>query len=148
MALTPRRITLLTSAAPVVIEMVRKYWPLIEQKLRENPELLAGVQAQLHKLAELRKSGNSPEALHERIGILREQVSYLRASADDDGEVRRAATFTKQLDKLEASIRVTDAATPRRRAKDLRIISHTLDTLTEKVMTAFIEEKSQDSYPQ
>ena len=60
MALTPKRITLLTTAAPVVIEMVRKYWPLIEQKLRENPELLSSVQAQLRRLAELRKAGNSP----------------------------------------------------------------------------------------
>ena len=148
MALTPKRITLLTTAAPVVIEMVRKYWPLIEQRLRENPELLAGVQAQLRRLSELRKAGNSPESLRERIGILREQVAYLRASADDDGEVRRAATFTRQLDKLEASIRVVDAATSRQRTKDLRMISKSLDSLTEKVMTAFIEEKSQDSYPQ
>lgn len=148
MALTPKRITLLTSAAPVVFEMVRKYWPLIEQRLRENPELLAGVQAQLRRLSELRKAGNSPESLRERIGILREQVSYLRVSADDDGEVRRAATFTRQLDKLEASIRVVDAATSRQRTKDLRVISKSLDSLTEKVMTAFIEEKSQDSYPQ
>lgn len=148
MALTPKRITLLTSAAPVVFEMVRKYWPLIEQRLRENPELLAGVQAQLRRLSELRKAGNSPGSLRERIGILREQVSYLRVSADDDGEVRRAATFTRQLDKLEASIRVVDAATSRQRTKDLRVISKSLDSLTEKVMTAFIEEKSQDSYPQ
>ncbi|NCD18226.1 MAG: hypothetical protein EOL91_13170 [Actinobacteria bacterium] len=148
MALTPKRITLLTTAAPVVIEMVRKYWPLIEQKLRENPELLSSVQVQLRRLAELRKAGNSPESLRERIGILREQVSYLRASADDDGEVRRAATFTKQLDKIEASIRVVDAASPRHRTKDLRVISKSLDALTEKIMEAFIEEKSQDSYPQ
>lgn len=147
MALTPKRITLLTTAAPVVIELVRKYWPLVEQKLAEHPEVLTAMQNQLRRLTELRKAGTSPAALRDRIGILREQVSYLRVSADDDGEAHRAASFSRQLDNLEASIRVTDAASRGRRARDLRVISRTLDSLTEKVMTAFIEEKSQDSYP-
>lgn len=148
MAMNRKAITILTSAAPVVIEMVRKYWPLIESKLRENPELLHTVQGQLHRLSELRHAGNTPQALRDRIAILREQVAYLRASADNDGEVRRAALFSKQLDNLEASIRVTEAATARHKTKDLRHISQNLDGMTEKVVLAFIDEKSQDSYPQ
>ncbi len=147
MAMMGKRITMLATAAPVVIEMVRKYWPLIEQKLRENPELLNRFQDQLKRLSKARQAGYSPDALRDRLSILREQVAYLRASADDAGEARRAATFAKQLDNLEASIRTAEAAVGRHRTKDLRMISAKVDTLTEKVVTAFIDEKSQDSYP-
>lgn len=143
-----KRITILTTAAPVVIEMVRKYWPLIEQKIRENPELLHGVQDQLKKLSKARQAGYTPDALRDRLAILREQVAYLRASADDDAEARRAQLFQKQIENLSASIRTAEAAAGRHRTKDLRMISDKVDTLTEKVVTAFIDEKSQDSYPQ
>ena len=148
MALTPKRITLLTTAAPVVIEMVRKYWPVIEQKIKENPELLHSIQDQLKKLATARKAGFTPDALRDRLAILREQVAYLRAPADDDGEALRATVFQKQIENREASIRTAEAASGRHREKDLRMISEKVDALTEKVVTAFIDEKSQDSYPQ
>ena len=82
MALTPKRITLLTTAAPVVIEMVRKYWPLIEQKLRENPELLSSVQVQLRRLAALERKKLQDE--YKEVMALIKELEALLASLDDE----------------------------------------------------------------
>lgn len=139
-------ISILTTAGPIVFEMVRKYWPTIKEAIEKNPELLKAAQDQLKRLSLARQSGHSVEGIRERLGILREQVSYLHASADNSAEVRQAATFRAQLDRFEASLVTTAAAgSARARTRELRLISANLDKLTERILMAFVEEKISDS---
>lgn len=139
-------VTVLTTAGPIVYEMVRKYWPTVKRALEDNPELLRNVQDQLRRLSAARHSGHTSDSIRERIAILREQVDYLQASADNPLEANAATSFRAQLDRFEVSVNTANAAsTAKERNRDLRLISDNLDRLTEKILIAFVEEKAADS---
>src|SRR5699024_11082885 len=64
--------------------------------LSAHPEVWERVKEQAAKLQ--KPSTSTPDGVLTTAGILREQVDYLRDSADDDGEVRRARDWAKRLD--------------------------------------------------
>ncbi|MFH5822706.1 hypothetical protein [Georgenia sp. AZ-5] len=132
------------AAGPTVWETVRRLAPVLTKLRQENPEVFNAVTEQVTRLARARREGRGPEALRRRIDVLREQVAYLVASADDEGERRRAEGWRRQLDKLEASLPLLGAMSSHAGAREAKHIDERIDALSEEVLSAFIDEQRED----
>lgn len=132
-------------AGPTVVKVVQKYGPTLTKLKKDNPEVFDAVQNQVRKLAEARKAGKSPETLHKRIAALRDQVSYLRQSADDEEERRRAEAWRVKLDKIEASLPLLTAMSPKAASRERAHINSRIDELSTEILSAFIDEQEEDA---
>ncbi|WP_127126216.1 hypothetical protein [Georgenia sp. SYP-B2076] len=133
------------AAGPAVWEAVRRYGPVLERLRQENPEVYRLISDQVSRLATTRREARGPEALRRRLGVLRDQVAYLTASADDDGERRRAAEWRRQLDKLEASLPLLSAMSRHKAAQEERHVDARIDALSEQILSAYIDEQEEDA---
>ncbi|PFG38258.1 hypothetical protein ATJ97_0731 [Georgenia soli] len=132
-------------AGPAVVKVVQKYGPTLTELRKSNPEVFDAVQNQVRKMAEARKAGKSPEVLHRRIAALRDQVAYLRQSADDEGERQRAEDWRVKLDKIEASLPLLSAMSSKAAARERAHIDARIDELSSEILSAYIDEQEEDA---
>ena len=132
-------------AGPTVVEVVRKFGPTLTKAMKENPEVFRVVQTQVDRMAKARKSGHGSEGLRRRVNILRDQVAYLHASADDARETRRAEEWRRQLDKIDASISVLGAMGKETATREEDHIGKRIDKLSGEILSAFIDEQEEDA---
>ncbi len=112
------------------------------RKLSENPELFAKVQGQLERLLKNR-GGGTASAMRATVDALRDQVSYLKDSADDDAEHRRATAWEKQLADCEHAIALLD--TPAATRKHRKVAKKRIASLHDEIVTAFLIEQEEDA---
>lgn len=123
-----------------VVTIVGTAGPVVTKYLKDHPEIGAAVGEAVTKLVKRRPGGTA--GLIETVGVLREQVDYLRESADDEEESRRAAHWAKQLDNLEhAAIMLRDRAT----TSEKKVLRMRLERLRGEILAAFIAEQAEDS---
>lgn len=117
-----------------------KYGPEVWQWLRKNPDVADALQQQATRLKT--SGGLSDEAMRGTLDALRDQVEYLRNSADDEGEATRATKWAAELTRLEHAVAVLgdDAAKNERKRVRARI-----DRLRGKVLSAFLDEQIEDA---
>ena len=132
-------------AGPAVVKVVQKYGPTLTELRKSNPEVFDAVQNQVRKMAEARKAGKSPEVLHRRIAALRDQVAYLRQSADDEGERQRAEDWRAKLDKIEASLPLLSAMSSKAAARERAHVDARIDELSSEILSAYIDEQEEDA---
>lgn len=111
------------------------------RKLSENPELFAKVQGQLERL--LKNRGGTASAMRATVDALRDQVSYLKDSADDDAERKRATAWEKQLADCEHAIALLD--TPAATRKHRKVAKKRIASLHDEIVTAFLIEQEEDA---
>lgn len=109
--------------------------------LAGHPELMDRVKEQLETLKRSRTS--TPAGALETIEVLRGNVGYLAASADDEAEQERAARWAKQLDHCEQAARLVQA--PGATRKDRRALKARVDALRSEIVAAFIQEQGEDA---
>lgn len=114
--------------------------PIVAKYLKEHPEITQSVQDAVTKLVAKRTSG--PEGMIETVIALREQVAYLRTSADDDAETRRAADWSRRLDNLEHAAQMLRTDASRRETK---AVKERLAALRGEILAAFIAEQAEDA---
>ncbi|MDO5726973.1 MAG: hypothetical protein Q4Q03_03505 [Bowdeniella nasicola] len=124
--------------------VLRSQLPKVVAFLDENPQVKAQVSDAITKATKWTRSSFSPQALLERVGVLREQVDYLHRSADDAGEVAEAERFARQLDRIAHSIMLIEAATGRQRRRQITMIRAHLESLSEEILARFISETIED----
>jgi len=117
--------------------------PIVAKYLKEHPEITQSVQDAVSKLVTKRTSG--PDGMIDTVIALREQVSYLRTSADDEAETRRAADWSRRLDNLEHAAQMLRADASRKEAK---AVKERLTVLRGEILAAFIVEQADDARPQ
>ncbi|MFD1718094.1 hypothetical protein [Georgenia deserti] len=132
-------------AGPAIWRVVQALGPTLLRLRRENPEVFAAVEKQITRLGEARRKGRSTEGLRLRISALRDQVAYLRASADDDGERARAEAWRTQLDRIEASLPLLGAMSEKAARRERKHIDQRIDTLSGQILAAFIDEQDEDA---
>jgi hypothetical protein len=123
-----------------VMTIVGTAGPIVAKYLKEHPEIAQSVQASVTKLLEKRSSG--PGGMRETIAVLREQVHFLRTSADDEAEARRAEQWSRRLDKLDHAAAMLQDGGSRAEVKTLR---DKILTLRGEILAAFIAEKADDA---
>lgn len=133
------------TAGPAVWTAVRRFGPVLEKLRKDNPEVFDQITSQVQRLARARREAKGPEGLRRRIVVLRQQLTYLDHSADDDAERDRVRAWGRHLDKLEAALPLLETVSRRQAARETHRISERIDQLSEQVLTAFIEEQRADS---
>lgn len=123
-----------------VVTIVGTAGPVVAKYLKEHPEIAQSVQDTVTRLVKRRAGG--PAGLRETIAVLREQVAYLRTSADDERETRRAEAWARRLEDLDHAAAMLTGGASRSELKTLRT---TVMTLRGEILTAFIAEKAEDA---
>lgn len=123
-----------------VVAIVGTAGPIVAKYLKEHPEITQNVQDALGKLLAQRTAG--PQGMIETVIALREQVAYLRTSADDEAEARRAAEWSRRLDNLEHAAQMLRNGSSRRETK---AVKEQLGTLRGEILAAFIAEQADDA---
>ena len=109
--------------------------------LSGHPEVWEQVKEQAARLQ--KPSTSTPDGVLTTAGILREQVDYLRDSADDDEEARRAQDWTKRLDSCERAAQLLKA--PGATRKDRKALRTRVEALRSEIFAAYIEEMGEDA---
>jgi hypothetical protein len=133
MTIPPALIKLLKALTVTVAPMVWSY-------LKAHPEIWHGLVEALKKVVVRRGAG--PRELSKTIAGLREQVVYLRESADDDGEVQRAEEWSRRLDNLDRVATLLGDGASRNEVKELR---EKVLALRKVIIEAFVVEQAEDA---
>lgn len=106
-----------------------------------NPDLAKKVQEQIDRL--LKHSGYSTADMLETVKVLREQVGYLLASADDERDVARADAWSKQLEQCERTVQLVSV--PGATRKERRTLKKRIAGLRAEILEAFVSETREDA---
>lgn len=134
----------MASAASVLIRIAKTLGPLVVPaiiKAWKDPRIRDAVLEQVKKLGASR--GASPEEIRGTIAALRDQVDYLTASADEEGERRRAEDWRTQLEKLEHAADLLSA--PGAGAAEVEKLRRRVDALRTEILEAFVTEQEEDA---
>jgi hypothetical protein len=123
-----------------VVAVVGTAGPVVAKYLREHPEITQSVNDSVTKL--LQRRGSGPDAILQTVAVVREQVDYLRGSADDAAERTRAAEWARTLDNLEHAATMLRGGASRAELKALRA---RVDVVRGQVLAAFIAEQAEDA---
>lgn len=135
-------------AGPVILKIITSYGPQLKRLYDRNPEAFARVMGTVKSFGG--KAGGGLKAsgvrgIEKRIAEIREQVVYLRDSADDAYERDRAVLWNAQLDRLESAAGLVSSMGAEARAKEVERLNERLDRLAADVLAAFIDEVDEDS---
>lgn len=117
-----------------------KYGPLVYAWLRTNPDVADRIQREVQRLG--RSTGDDPEAMRASLRAMREQVEYLRDSADDDAERARTRVWSASLTRLEHTAEMLRGGSSRDDRKRLRT---RIDALRAEIIDAFLLEQIEDA---
>lgn len=131
---------------PTVAIVVARYGPQIRQLMKDNPEVFDRITGQFKKAIQARSSQNkTPEGLAERCALLREQVTYLYASANNAEVAGQASAWRKEIESLERSIPLLNAMGRKQRSAEKRKIEQRIDKLSSKILAASLVDDIEDA---
>lgn len=123
-----------------LVPLMKKFGPLLWAWLLSNPKVLETMKREVERL--LRSTGPNPDAMRESLKAMREQVEYLRRSADDHAERVRADKWAVSLTGLEHALELLGPGSPK---ADLKRLRERLDALRGKILDAFLIEQIEDA---
>lgn len=129
---------------PTAVLAVIKYGPELRKLIEKNPKIVEVLGKRFEKM-----SGSAGRAgkkdIPERIEMLREQVTYLYASANTGEMAKKAATWRSELERLQQALPVIDAMSVRKQAAERRKISQALDRISADILAVSLEEAVEDA---
>ncbi|MDP9805535.1 hypothetical protein J2S70_000117 [Trueperella bonasi] len=134
-----------TTAGPAIYSVVRRYGPQINQLIRENPELFDTIKQRISSLAKTRGANRGVEGLRARIGVLREQTTYLYGTANTVEVAQQATAWRQELDTLESALPVIEAMGSRQRREKIRSVEQTVDQLSAQILALTLEDDIEDA---
>lgn len=134
-----------TTAGPAVYSVVRRYGPQIKQLIQENPELFDTIKNRITAVSSSKKSTRGLTGLENRIAVLREQTTYLYASANNAAVAEQATAWRQELDALESALPVIGAMGSKQRRVQLRNMESTIDDLSAKILALTLEDDIEDA---
>lgn len=123
-----------------VVAIVGTAGPVVAKYLRDHPEIRESVNEAVANL--LRRRASGPDGMIGTIAALREQVHYLRTSADDAEESRRAEEWSRRLDRLEHAAQLLRDGGSRRETKTVK---DKLTALRGEILAAFVAGQADDA---
>lgn len=134
-----------TVAGPAVLKVLQKYGPQLRQLARENPEVLSSLKKRITATTHLNSRGNSLSAITGRIEVLRDQVTYLFASANTPMIARQASAWRGELDALESLIPVVGTMSRPAQKTELKALQKRIDTLSSAILAATLGDEIEDA---
>lgn len=136
---------LAAKAGPIAVIVARELAPQIQKILKENPNAFAGITGRFGKIVGSKKEGNSPKGLESRCLILREQVTYLYASANTGDVARQAIAWRNELEAIERALPVIKAMSRRQQLVERRNLAKKLDDLSGQIFAASLIDEVEDA---
>ncbi len=136
---------LAAKAGPVVFAVVKSFAPQIKRIIAENPQAYTTMTRRLGKLVASHASSEKKGSLPHRVSVLRDQVTYLYASANTYDVASKALFWRNELETIEKALPVLDAMSRRQRAEFERHLSKRLDVLSEVIITASLIDDIEDA---
>ncbi|MCF2706192.1 hypothetical protein I6E29_02770 [Arcanobacterium haemolyticum] len=140
-----RFLKLAAKAGPVVFAMVKSLAPQIQRMIRENPEVFNAMSQRFTRVIGSKKDDGNKKNLAHRISVLRDQVTYLYASANNYEAARTTLFWRNELETLERALPVLDAMSRRQRASHERHLSRRLDNLSAAILSASLIDDVEDA---
>ncbi|MCI7306010.1 MULTISPECIES: hypothetical protein [Trueperella] len=134
-----------TTVGPVVFEVVRNYGPQIRKLIEDNPDFFATLKGRLSALAGTSKAKRGEPRMKARIGVLREQTTYLYGTANNTSVAEQTAAWRRELDGLENSLPVVSAMKGKARRVKMRQFEERLDALSAKIVALTLEDDIEDA---
>lgn len=132
-------------AGPAVLKVVQKYGPQLRQIAKDNPEVLGSIKKRITTISRAGTRGDSLHAVANRIGVLRDQVTYLFASANTPAIARQASAWRGELDALESLIPVVGAMSRPMQKTELKALQKRIDVLSAGILSATIGDDIEDA---
>ena len=117
-----------------------RYGPVVLAWLSTNPDIAERLQREVQRLRGA--SGEDPAAMRATLRAMREQVEYLRRSADDHAERLRADRWAASLTGLEHALELLSPGSPK---ADLKRLRERIDALRSEILDAFLAEQIEDA---
>ncbi|XCB29956.1 hypothetical protein RQN30_00270 [Arcanobacterium hippocoleae] len=136
---------LVTVAGPAIFKIVRKYGPQLREMHQRNPEMFQRVTGKIGAIANARKSELSPENLGKRVEILREQITYLYASANNSEVAEQTRKWRTELAGIQKSIPLLEAMAQKNRKIEMKLLNERIDKLSAEIIAANIADQVEDA---
>ncbi|MEW6960735.1 hypothetical protein [Trueperella pyogenes] len=134
-----------TTAGPAVYSIVRTYGPQIRRIMKENPELFETMKNRVSALAGAGSSKRGTVKLKARVGVLREQTTYLYGTANNTMVAEQATAWRKELDLLENSLPVVATMKGKTRRGKIRELESRIDDLAAKILAMTLQDDIEDA---
>ncbi|WP_341829063.1 hypothetical protein [Trueperella pyogenes] len=134
-----------TTAGPAVYSIVRTYGPQIRRIMKENPELFETMKNRVSALAGAGSSKRGTAKLKARLGVLREQTTYLYGTANNTMVAEQATAWRKELDLLENSLPVVATMKGKTRRGKIRELESRIDDLAAKILAMTLQDDIEDA---
>ncbi|AHU88709.1 hypothetical protein [Trueperella pyogenes] len=134
-----------TTAGPAVYSIVRTYGPQIRRIMKENPELFETMKNRVSALAGAGSSKRGTAKLKARVGVLREQTTYLYGTANNAMVAEQATAWRKELDLLENSLPVVATMKGKTRRGKIRELESRIDDLAAKILAMTLQDDIEDA---
>lgn len=128
-------IKLAAQAGPVVYAVARRLAPQIRRLMAENPAAFAGLTDRFGAVVG-KQPHKTPKGPEQRCQVLREQVTFLYASAANSDAAKQAIMWRNELESIERGLPVLKAMSGHNRVLHKRRISKRLDHLSAEILTA------------
>jgi len=109
--------------------------------VKDNPEAFAGLTRRFSKVTGAKESGS----LQQRVNVLREQATYLYASANTADVAQQAAAWRTELEAIEKAVPVLDAMSRKRRIAERRELVGRIDRLSSQILAASLIDTVEDA---
>ncbi|MBM9433318.1 hypothetical protein [Flaviflexus equikiangi] len=131
-------------SGPVVVQTVQRYGPMIKKLVDSNPDAISNLTGKLKSYQNAKAKKGLPGA-SDRLGVLRDQVAYLYASANSPEIAEQAVAWKSQLAKIEASLPLIEVMTPKEQRRKLKAINAKIDSISSDILAAVVEDDIQDA---
>ena len=138
-------IKLATKVGPALVAVAMRYGPQIRQILKDNPQAFDRIIAQTSKISKLREKKKSTDAFARRCAVLREQVTYLYASANTAEVAQQAQRWRHELENMERSLPLLEVMSRKNRMNEMRKIDRKIDYLSTSILAASLVDDIEDA---
>lgn len=134
-----------TVAGPAIFRVLKKYGPQLREIYQQNPDLFKVVSGKITTITSARKDEATSANLAKRVEILREQVTYLYASANTPAAAEQARKWRNELAGIQKSLPLLDAMATKNRKAEAKALNERIDQLSAAIIAANIEDEVEDA---
>ncbi|WP_124054774.1 hypothetical protein [Arcanobacterium ihumii] len=134
-----------TVAGPAILKVVKLYGPQLRTIMKENPELFSQIKGRIGKIAGSKSKSGGIKGNHERLTILREQTTYLYASANTPNMADKARQWRSEIEQLEKALPLLDIMGENAKKEELKKVQARIDRLSADILAATIDDDIEDA---
>ncbi|MFC5370177.1 hypothetical protein [Arcanobacterium bovis] len=134
-----------TVAGPAILKVVKIYGPQLRTVMKENPELFAQIKGRIGRIAGAKTNAKGIKGNQERLSILREQTTYLYASANTPKMAEKARGWRSEIDQLEKALPLLEIMGSDAKKEEMKKVQTRIDRLSADILAATIDDDIEDA---